>query len=143
MGEAAALVASLQAQQAELVRQIAEAEQATGSGARMQERDQAQRAAERGADADIAAAEQALSSAQRDLEAATRERDSLFASSSQVCMLHPHLSRDILLSPKFCPISLAPLSCNQQVLDVRLMLTHVLQHPFAACCTKRRLAQHI
>ena len=92
VGEAAALVASLQAQQAELVRQIAEAEGASGSGARVQERGQAQRAAERGADADVAAAEQALGMARRELEAAARERDSLYASSSQVrAHLHPPL----------------------------------------------------
>ena len=40
MGEAAALVASLQAEQASLAQQIAEAEQASASGARLQERDQ-------------------------------------------------------------------------------------------------------
>jgi hypothetical protein len=40
VGEAAALVASLQAEQASLARQIAEAEQASASGMRLQERDQ-------------------------------------------------------------------------------------------------------
>lgn len=47
---------------------------------------QAQRAAERGADVDVTAAEQALVLAQGELEAATRARDSLLASTSQVTM---------------------------------------------------------
>ena len=45
---------------------------------------QAQRASERGAEADVLAAKQALLEAQQELQNATRERDALLATTSQV-----------------------------------------------------------
>lgn len=51
---------------------------------------QAQRASERGAEADILAAEAALSRAQEELASATRDRDALLASFSQA-RCTPHL----------------------------------------------------
>lgn len=45
---------------------------------------QAQRASERGAETDVLAAKRALLEAQQELQNATRERDALLASSSQV-----------------------------------------------------------
>ena len=47
--------------------------------------EQAQRASERGAEADILAAEAALSRAQEELADATRDRDALLASCAQAC----------------------------------------------------------
>ena len=50
---------------------------------------QAQRAAERGADADVVSARQQLAAAQQELEAAMRERDALVFLSNEVsiCMM--------------------------------------------------------
>ncbi|CAL8471336.1 g10878 [Coccomyxa elongata] len=83
VGEAAALVASLQAQQAALEKEIAQAAQASSEEARRLESNQAQRASERGAEADVLAAKQALLEAKQELQNATRERDALLASTSQ------------------------------------------------------------
>ena len=47
---------------------------------------QAQRAAERGADADVASAEHQLAAAQQELQAALQEQDTLASVSNQVCM---------------------------------------------------------
>ena len=53
---------------------------------------QAQRASERGAETDVLAAKQALLEAQQELQNATRERDALLASSSQVQpVISPHI----------------------------------------------------
>ena len=59
---------------------------------------QAQRAAERGADADVASAERQLAAAQQELQAALQEQGALASASNEVCT-EPHTAGCILPPP--------------------------------------------
>ena len=61
---------------------------------------QAQRAAERGADADVASAERQLAAAQQELQAALQEQSALASVSNQVCMCASHSG--LRIAPSCC-----------------------------------------
>ena len=63
---------------------------------------QAQRAAERGADADVASAERQLAAAQQELQAALQEQNALASVSDQVCMRASHHGLHIV--PSCCAL---------------------------------------